>query len=244
MISPWRSTGQRSASAAAAANAVNMNPKQAAVNGGHLRTAVIATIDITTTADGSGTEGDMWKTQAPPANANIEMRIVNRYAMPVPLRLLKKLSPRRSQLADRWFLRPFGAMIHDPALWRLDRHGAARAFALGLFIAWMPIPMQMAAAAVLALWLRIHLPVAVLAVWVSNPVTFVPMVYVAYLVGVAILGTTGAYWQPLLVGSLILGVLTAAAGYFLLDLLWHWSLVRKYHRIKAAGRRRMEVRDP
>lgn len=162
--------------------------------------------------------------------------------MRMPLRILKKLSPRRSQLADRWFLRPFGALLHDPALWRLDRHGAARAFALGLFVAWLPIPFQMALVAVTALWLRVHLPVALVAVWVSNPVTTLPMLYVSYRFGLAVLGMAPgeAYWQPFLLGCFLLGVLTAAAGYFLLDLLWHWTLVRKYHRIRAAGRRRAE----
>ena len=175
--------------------------------------------------------------------------------MPVPMRSLKRLSPRRRDLTRKWFLRPFGAVVHDPALWRLDRHGAARAVAMGLFIAWLPIPMQMALAAMLALVVRVHLPLAVLSVWLSNPVTTVPMLYFAYRLGLTLLGLepTGfdfqfsigwlgaefaRVWQPLLLGSVVAGVLTGALGFFVLDALWYWTLVRKYRRIQAAAVRR------
>src|SRR5690606_19467030 len=115
-------------------------------------------------------------------------RDASRYAMAMPMRFLRRLSPRRRDLTHRWFLRPFGAVLHDPALWRLDRHGAARALALGLFIGWLPIPLQMTVAAWLALVLRVHLPLAVVAVWISNPVTTVPMLYFAYRLGLVLLG--------------------------------------------------------
>lgn len=167
--------------------------------------------------------------------------------MAMPMRFLKRLSPRRSQITRQWFMRPFGAVLHDPALWRLDRHGAARAVALGLFIAWLPIPMQMAAAAMVALWIRVHLPLAVATVWVSNPFTVVPMFYGAYRVGLWLLGADPVgfnvgelhrAWQPLLFGSVLLGAVSAFIGYFVVDLLWYWTLVGKYRRIKAAAQRR------
>jgi len=174
----------------------------------------------------------------------------------MPFKVIRKLSPRRSQLTQRWFLRPFGAVIHDPSLWRLDRHGAAMALAVGFFMAWMPLPFQMVLAALTALVIRVHLPLAVAAVWISNPVTTVPMFYIAYRMGLFLLGgETGGFslelsmewlaaewlrvWRPFLLGSLVMGVFTATLGYFALDLLWHWALVRKFHRIQAAGRRRV-----
>jgi uncharacterized protein (DUF2062 family) len=155
----------------------------------------------------------------------------------VPLSVLKKLSPRRKSLADRWFLRPFGAVIHDPALWLLDRHGAARALALGLFVCWLPLPVHMPVAALIALMIRVHLPLAVVTVWISNPLTMLPMYYAAQYVGHLLLGDDGV-WVPLALGYLTLGTISATIGYFLFDLLWHWTLVRKYHRIRDAGRRR------
>lgn len=173
----------------------------------------------------------------------------------MPLRILRRLSPRKHVLHARWFLRPFGAVIQDPALWRLDRHGACRAFATGLFMAWVPVPFQMALAALAALVMRVHLPLSVLAVWISNPFTMVPLFYVAYRVGLLVLGMEPVgfqielslawlggellrIWQPFLLGCLLMGILTSALGYFILDLLWHWTLVRGYRRMQAAGRRR------
>ena len=175
--------------------------------------------------------------------------------MSVPMRFLKRLSPRRTDLTQRWFLRPFGALIHDPALWRLDRRGATRSVAIGVFISWLPLPMHMAMAAALALLLRVHLPLAVIAVWVSNPLTTVPMLYFGYRLGLMLLGLDpGAagfefsldwfgtefvrVWQPLLLGSVVAGLLSAALAYFVLDALWYWTLVRKYRRIQAAAARR------
>jgi uncharacterized protein len=119
----------------------------------------------------------------------------------------------------------------------------------------MPVPSQMATAALMALWMRVHLPVAVATVWVSNPVTNIPIFYGAYRVGLLLLGMEpGAFhielsfewlaselyriWQPLLLGCFVMGTLSAITGYFALDLLWRRALVRKYHRIQAAGRRR------
>lgn len=159
-------------------------------------------------------------------------------------------------MSASWFLRPFGAAIHDPALWRLDRHGASKAFAVGLFMAWVPVPFQMALAALFALVMRVHLPLSVLAVWFSNPVTTLPMYYAAYRIGLLILGMEpGTFhielsfawlaeelhglWRPLLLGCLVMGTFTATLGYFALDALWHWTLVRKYHNMQAAARRRI-----
>lgn len=175
----------------------------------------------------------------------------------MPRKFLRRLSPSQHTLRAAWFLRPFGAAILDPALWRLDRHGACRAFSTGLFVAWMPVPFQMALAALAALVIRVHLPVALLSVWLSNPVTTLPMYYAAYRLGLVLLGMdAGSFhielsmawlgselsriWQPLLLGCLVLGTLTSVAGYFLLDVLWHWMLVRKYRRVQAAAQRRVE----
>jgi len=45
--------------------------------------------------------------------------------------------------------------LADPMLWHLNRRSVAGAVALGLFIGWLPIPMQMLIAALLAATLRV-----------------------------------------------------------------------------------------
>lgn len=154
--------------------------------------------------------------------------------------------PSRLALRERWFLRPFDALLHDPALLATHRKGVVRAFAIGLFLAWMPIPAQMAAAALVALWVRCNLPVAMATVWLSNPVTVGPMFYSAYRLGALILDVPVApgftvelslawwleslarWWQPLLLGSLLLGLATASAGYLSLNILWAWSAGKRW----------------
>ena len=130
------------------------------------------------------------------------------------------------------------------------------AFALGLFLVFMPIPGHTLIAALLALALRINIPVAALTTLISNPLTMGPIYYLAYRVGQQLLGLppqrftfefsldwlTGSFgylWQPLLLGGALLGALAAAIGYIALDLLWRASLADY---LEARRRRKMSDR--
>ena len=90
----------------------------------------------------------------------------------MPRRFLRNVLPSQANLKKRWFLRPFSALLHDPALWATHRRNVLRALALGIFISFIPFPVHTAMAAIVALYLRVNLAVAVLASWLSNPVTF------------------------------------------------------------------------
>jgi hypothetical protein len=80
-----------------------------------------------------------------------------------------------------------------------------------------------------------------LSTWVSNPLTMGPMYYFAYRLGRGLLDTPlrrfkfemswdwvsntfVTIWQPMLLGCVILGVVTAVIGYISLDLLWRSSI--------------------
>ncbi len=172
-------------------------------------------------------------------------------------KLIQKLVPDHTELRQRWFLRPFAALLHDPALWHISRRGAAKAFALGLFMGSMPLPTQMALAAMGALILRVNLPIAVATVWFSNPLTMGPIFYFYYKIGTFVLGTPpepfhlelsldwlfnqlGRIWAPLWLGSFIMGSVGAIAGYFTLDAVWRISLQR---RVRARAARRAREND-
>lgn len=161
----------------------------------------------------------------------------------MPRRFLRNVLPSQANLKKRWFLRPFSALLHDPALWATHRRNVLRALALGIFISFIPFPVHTAMAAIVALYLRVNLAVAVLASWLSNPVTFGPMYYGAYRLGVAMLGSspaaartdfsigdmTGLFlnvWQPLLLGCLVAGSTLALVAYWVLNRLW----IRQVHR--------------
>lgn len=165
--------------------------------------------------------------------------------------------PGKGELSREWYLRPFHALMHDPALWSLHRRGVTKAVAIGLFFAMLPIVGQMALAALLALWIRVNLPVAVISTWVTNPVTFVPVYYSAYRLGAMLLGMPthppteagitmqwvtdqlAMTWKPLMLGSALLAVAIALLGYFSLNLAWRISLAYRFrHRRRnrsAAG---------
>ena len=158
----------------------------------------------------------------------------------------------KSRLQEHRHLRHLGRVLHDPALWHLNRRSAAGAVALGLFVAWIPAPLQMLLAALGAIVLRVNLPVAVATVWVANPVTMPPMFWLAYTLGAWLMGGPGVrlestpsltwvfeafdqIWRPLLLGCAILGALSAAVGYAAARLLWRLHVVRTW---EARRRRR------
>ena len=151
--------------------------------------------------------------------------------------LLNRVLPARARLREQWFLRPFNALLHDPALWATHRKNVLKAFAVGLFAGFLPIPGQTVLATLVALWLRVNLPVTVLASWVANPVTMGPIYYGCYRVGSWLLdrqpggfpeavtfawlwSEIGRVWQPLLLGCLVVGTLVTALSVVLLNQVW------------------------
>lgn len=136
-----------------------------------------------------------------------------------------------------------GEVLHDPNLWHLNRRSVSGAFAVGLFVAWIPLPVQMVTAGLLALFWRINLPLSVVLVWITNPVTIGPMFWSAWRLGDAILGHERApnefaftfhwfttelaqVWQPLLLGCFILGLASAGIGYLVSRLFWRYHVIR------------------
>lgn len=148
---------------------------------------------------------------------------------------------KRDWFHGRWYLAPFDHLLHDPNLWGIRRRNVVPAFALGLFVAFFPAPGHTLIAAFCALALRINIPVASITTLVCNPLTMGPMFFLAYRVGLKLLGLAPqpfafelslawlgdkfiAVWQPLLLGCVLLGALSALVGYVALDLLWRASL--------------------
>jgi len=146
-------------------------------------------------------------------------------------------------------MRPFRALLANPAYWSVHRASVTRAVAVALFVAFIPLPIHLPTVTVLALLLQVNLPVAIATVFVSNPLTMVPQYYVCYWVGSHLLGThlhefafemswqwiqTGLLpiWKPFLLGCLVLGAAAAVTGYVILGSLWHVTLVMKYHERK------------
>lgn len=161
---------------------------------------------------------------------------------------LKRVAPSRQAISDNKYLSVFGTLLHDPSLWHFNRRSAAGAFAVGLFVMYLPPLGQMLIAAAFAIALRVNLPISVALVWLSNPITIPPMFYFAYVVGSWILGIPACgfeleFWTeshnwleiiaPLLLGSLVCGAVCSVTGYFAVQGIWRWSLIRQIKRRRA-----------
>lgn len=159
----------------------------------------------------------------------------------MPRRFFRKFAFKRDLIHGQWFMAPFRHLLHDHDLWTIRRKNVVPAFALGLFIAFTPVPGHLLIAALLALVLRINIAVAAASTLVVNPLTLAPIYYVCYQLGSLLLGAKpepiefelsmawlgGQFiniWQPLLLGTLLVGALVSFIGYFTLDLLWRASI--------------------
>jgi len=174
----------------------------------------------------------------------------------MPRRFFRKFRMKRHHVADSWLLAPFRGVVHEPRYWGIRRRTVVPAVALGLFVAFMPFPGHPVLATLLALALRVNIPVAAVTTFVSNPVTMGPMYYGAYRLGRSLLNlepvpfdfelsmdwvthTFVEIWQPMTLGSLLLGITAATLAYISLDILWRISL-RDYKTRKRNERNRSD----
>jgi uncharacterized protein (DUF2062 family) len=168
----------------------------------------------------------------------------------MPKKLIQKYLPKSEVIKNHKNLQFLGDKLHDPNLWHLNRRSVSMATAVGLFVAWIPTPGQMAIAAMLALYLRSNLPISVALVWITNPLTMPPMFYFAYLVGLralnqplpsegfefsmdSVMSGLSQAWEPFLLGCLIIGIITSVVGYFGVKELWRHHVAKKWAARKA-----------
>ncbi len=146
----------------------------------------------------------------------------------------------------RWIRNTFA----QPMVWHLNRRSVAGGVAVGLFISWIPVPLQMLVAAVIAAVLRVHVPVSVVMVWFTNPLTFAPLLYAAWRSGSMILGkpvlaepltfstssilvSAGHAWPMLLTGMLFCASVSAVLGFVITLLVWRIHAIRRWNTRRA-----------
>ena len=172
------------------------------------------------------------------------------------MRLMDKLRarmPTREQIAGNRWLAWLGPWLHQTKLWHWSRRGVAMGVALGVFFGLLipiaQIPLSVASAVVM----RANIPAAVLSTLVSNPVTFGPIYYGAYRLGVWVTGSKQLpktldlsdpqaaapdpdigflkritqLGKPLMVGLAITAVLMGLFTYGLITLVWRWRTTSK-----------------
>ena len=135
----------------------------------------------------------------------------------------------------------------------INRKSVSKAALVGLFWGFIPMPMQMAAVMLTTPFIRFNVPIAISAVWLSNPFTMPPMYYIEYITGNFILGREGIAdieltmeWFsehfddiliPLYTGTAFYSNVVSSFVYFLINRLWI-SSVRKEKSEKEEKRRK------
>ena len=161
--------------------------------------------------------------------------------------------PDPKTIKDNKHLKIFGNLLHDANLWHLNRNSVAKAFAVGLFFAFIPVPFQMVLAAGAAIIVHSNLPLSIALVWLTNPLTMPAIFYFCYLVGTLILGVPEkkfvfqASWQwvvdslstigpSFLLGCGVLAVFFAILGYVGIQGLWRYSVVKEWNKRKLRNK--------
>lgn len=168
----------------------------------------------------------------------------------MPKDFLKRYSPSPEQIRNNSALSFLGNSLHNPNLWYFNRSTISRAFAVGLFFTWVPMPFQTVMSGACAILFRANLPLAVMLVFVTNPVTIPPLFYFAYKLGSFLLaqppmafpevwtsdwlmGVLGQVWQPLFLGSFILALFSSMLGFLTIQVLWRIKAIKRWRRMRA-----------
>ena len=119
----------------------------------------------------------------------------------------------------------------------------------------IPIPSQMLFAALCAIIFRANLPLSVILVWISNPLTMGPIFYFNYLIGTFLLGqkadetlyfelswdwmvnVLGDLWLPLYLGSVVVGLTLGTLSFIIIRILWRQQ-VAKHWRLRQIKRKK------
>jgi|TARA_Y100000310_G_scaffold229480_1_gene231920 hypothetical protein len=162
----------------------------------------------------------------------------------VPRKVIRRLLPKRVNTNQK--IGCLKRWLGSENLWHLNRRSVARGAAIGCFWALVPVPMHTPLAALSAAAFRANLPVTIVAVWLSNPLTMVPLYGSGFLLGAYLLGTplvpVGEMSIPWLLARLpelwlgcgLLSVLAGGFGYGLVNLLWRLKVNQNWQQRRAA----------
>ncbi len=159
----------------------------------------------------------------------------------MPRKLFKRWLPHPDKLQTQGSTSFWGKLLQDPNLFHLNRHSVSVAFFCGLFIAFLPVPGQMALGTACAWIFRCNLPITIALIWISNPLTIAPIFFFTYKLGTWILdepvrsleseftlqwitAEISNIWWPMLAGSLITGLFCGCLGYTVIKVFWRWHV--------------------
>lgn len=173
----------------------------------------------------------------------------------MPKRWLRRHLPAPETVRNQSSLHWLRDLLHEGDLWHLNRRSIARAAFIGVFCAFLPMPFQMLLAALLAIAYKCNLPLSVVLVWISNPLTYIPIFLFNYRVGAWLLDMpttlpqkTSITWLleqliPLWTGSLVTGLVLAAMAFGTVKLGWRLLVQRRWQARITLRQRPCEADD-
>ncbi|QIW10773.1 DUF2062 domain-containing protein [Francisella sp. LA112445] len=148
----------------------------------------------------------------------------------------RKLVKLKKSLGQTKGLRFVEEKLLKKSLWRLSYGSVARALMIGLFWMMIPMPFQMIPTVIMCVYLGANIPIAIACVWISNPVTWLPIYFANYIFGSFLLGLNinivdwrsyatyvmqniDQFWRPLYLGSIVGGLVLGIVAFLLVYLV-------------------------
>lgn len=166
--------------------------------------------------------------------------------------------PRLKQVKGSWLHRRLGDRFIHSDLWEPHREALAKGFAIGCFFAMLPIPFQMVPAGLFAVFARGNIPLALLACWITNPLTTPLFVFLQLELGEFILQSPSSLNVfkeegllkalahapvPFLTGSVVMGCVFAVVGFFATRKTYDW-VIRLIHRAHEERQNKKATPNP
>jgi len=168
----------------------------------------------------------------------------------------KHMPDSHSVMNNRWVAK-LGPRIREPNLWHFNRRSVSAGVFAGVFAAFMPPGLQVFVALPLALILRGNVAVAFGSTWITNPVTYAPVYFACYKLGLWLLGQDADIspkhfnletmandlmnvGQPLLLGCIISSFVFGTLAFVVVRLLWRLHII---NHIKARAARRKALKQ-
>ncbi|MDR2638931.1 MAG: DUF2062 domain-containing protein [Helicobacteraceae bacterium] len=138
--------------------------------------------------------------------------------------------PRKKQLQGSWLHKKLGDKLLRSEYWEPSKASVSKGFAIGSFWAMIPMPWQMIPSGICAVIFRANVPLALLGVWVTNPITHPFVMVFQLMLGEWLLGAPSSLSvlreegmiavlkhapAPFLTGVLVSAVIWTIVGYFL-----------------------------
>jgi hypothetical protein len=175
-------------------------------------------------------------------------------------RWMAKNAPKREDLAESRWIKPFGARVLRSDLWRFTRRSVPRGVGVGILVGiFLMIPgLQIVGAALMSVPFRANIPIAAAMTFLSNPATTPFILLASIFVGnkLGFHADTSTFYTlyerragpgewlawlasdaaPALVSGLfVIAFVSALIGYILSGFIWRWWQGRKWKRRALRG---------